>query len=254
MELPDLGLVTMRDAETGEQIVRRHARPRLPQALRRVAERRETGLREALAQAGVDTLELATDDDLLERMLRFADLRKQRSRARQRSGAAHAGAPARCMNAATEGTQGHAMKFLWPETAVGCWRCCRCWCCFMSGCCSGARRPRCATPALGLVKQALGTGQRLAPPRAADPAAAWRSPRCCSPLRGRLAVDQAAVAAQTIVLAMDVSGSMRATDVQPNRLVASQDAAKAFVAELPRNVRVAVVASPARPPWCRRRR
>jgi Ca-activated chloride channel family protein len=47
---------------------------------------------------------------------------------------------------------------------------------------------------------------------------------------------------QTIVLAMDVSGSMRATDVQPNRLVASQEAAKAFVAELPRNVRVAVVA------------
>ena len=47
---------------------------------------------------------------------------------------------------------------------------------------------------------------------------------------------------QTIVLAMDVSGSMRATDVQPNRLIASQDAAKAFVAELPRNVRVAVVA------------
>jgi Ca-activated chloride channel homolog len=47
---------------------------------------------------------------------------------------------------------------------------------------------------------------------------------------------------QTIVLAMDVSGSMRATDVQPNRLIASQEAAKAFVAELPRNVRVAVVA------------
>jgi len=47
---------------------------------------------------------------------------------------------------------------------------------------------------------------------------------------------------QTIVLAMDVSGSMRATDVEPNRLVASQEAAKAFVAELPRSVRVAVVA------------
>jgi len=47
---------------------------------------------------------------------------------------------------------------------------------------------------------------------------------------------------QTVVLAMDVSGSMRATDVQPNRLVASQEAAKAFVADLPRNVRVAVVA------------
>ena len=35
-------------------------------------------------------------------------------------------------------------------------------------------------------------------------------------------------AQETIVLAMDVSGSMRAADVQPNRLVASQEAAKAF--------------------------
>lgn len=47
---------------------------------------------------------------------------------------------------------------------------------------------------------------------------------------------------ETIMLAMDVSGSMRATDVQPNRLVASQNAAKAFLAELPRGVRVGIVA------------
>lgn len=46
---------------------------------------------------------------------------------------------------------------------------------------------------------------------------------------------------ETIVLAMDVSGSMRATDVQPNRIVAAQEAAKSFVGELPRNVRIAVV-------------
>jgi Ca-activated chloride channel family protein len=46
---------------------------------------------------------------------------------------------------------------------------------------------------------------------------------------------------QTIILAMDVSGSMRATDVQPNRLVAAQAAAKAFVAERPSNVRIGVV-------------
>ena len=46
---------------------------------------------------------------------------------------------------------------------------------------------------------------------------------------------------QTVILAMDVSGSMRATDVEPNRLVASQNAAKAFIAELPRSVRVGVV-------------
>jgi Ca-activated chloride channel family protein len=46
---------------------------------------------------------------------------------------------------------------------------------------------------------------------------------------------------QTIILAMDVSGSMRAKDVQPNRLVAAQEAAKAFVAEQPRNTRIGVV-------------
>lgn len=47
---------------------------------------------------------------------------------------------------------------------------------------------------------------------------------------------------QTIILAMDVSGSMRATDVLPNRLVASQNAAKAFLRELPRHVKVGIVA------------
>jgi Ca-activated chloride channel homolog len=47
---------------------------------------------------------------------------------------------------------------------------------------------------------------------------------------------------QTIILAMDVSGSMRAEDVKPNRLVASQNAAKAFLAELPRHVKVGIVA------------
>jgi Ca-activated chloride channel family protein len=48
---------------------------------------------------------------------------------------------------------------------------------------------------------------------------------------------------QTIILAMDVSGSMRATDVKPNRLAAAQEAAKAFLGELPRHVRVGIVAS-----------
>jgi Ca-activated chloride channel family protein len=46
---------------------------------------------------------------------------------------------------------------------------------------------------------------------------------------------------QTIILAMDVSGSMRATDVKPNRIAAAQAAAKAFVEEQPSNVRIGVV-------------
>ncbi|MEO7255630.1 MAG: VWA domain-containing protein, partial [Casimicrobium sp.] len=44
------------------------------------------------------------------------------------------------------------------------------------------------------------------------------------------------------MLAMDVSGSMRATDVEPTRLVAAQNAAKAFLRDLPRHVRVGIVA------------
>ena len=47
---------------------------------------------------------------------------------------------------------------------------------------------------------------------------------------------------QTIVLAIDVSASMRATDVKPNRLIAAQQAAKAFIRDLPRGVRVGIVA------------
>src|SRR3954469_19008552 len=47
---------------------------------------------------------------------------------------------------------------------------------------------------------------------------------------------------ETVILAMDVSGSMRATDVEPNRLVAAQNAAKAFVAQQPDHVRIGVVA------------
>ena len=47
---------------------------------------------------------------------------------------------------------------------------------------------------------------------------------------------------ETVVLAIDVSGSMRATDVEPNRLAAAQAAARTFVNEQPRTTRVGVVA------------
>jgi Ca-activated chloride channel family protein len=56
-----------------------------------------------------------------------------------------------------------------------------------------------------------------------------------------MAVVSMPLAQRTIMLAMDVSGSMRAEDVKPNRLKASQDAAKAFIQALPRDVRVGIV-------------
>ena len=47
--------------------------------------------------------------------------------------------------------------------------------------------------------------------------------------------------ARTIIMAMDVSLSMRATDVDPNRIVAAQNAAKEFVKELPPDIKCGIV-------------
>jgi uncharacterized protein (DUF58 family) len=80
MELPELGLVTVEDAETGEQLFIDTADPAFRQRYAAEAEAREAALRHALAHAGADTLELSTADDLLEALLRFAALRRQRGR------------------------------------------------------------------------------------------------------------------------------------------------------------------------------
>jgi len=47
--------------------------------------------------------------------------------------------------------------------------------------------------------------------------------------------------ARTLIMAMDVSLSMRATDVDPNRIVAAQNAAKEFVKELPPDIKCGIV-------------
>ena len=79
MELPDLGVVVMRDSETGEQLfVDTHDRS-FRKRFAALAAQRERDLRSAFIQAGVDALELSTDDDLVDAILRFADLRKRRS-------------------------------------------------------------------------------------------------------------------------------------------------------------------------------
>ena len=46
----------------------------------------------------------------------------------------------------------------------------------------------------------------------------------------------------TVLLTIDVSGSMRATDVSPTRLDAARAAARSFVAQLPEGIRVGIVA------------
>jgi Ca-activated chloride channel homolog len=94
---------------------------------------------------------------------------------------------------------------------------------------------------LTMVREAMGAGQRIR--RHVPPALFFLA---LGAMLVALARPQATITLptqhETVILAMDISGSMRATDVEPNRLVAAQNAAKQFVAEQPENVRVGVVA------------
>jgi Ca-activated chloride channel family protein len=105
------------------------------------------------------------------------------------------------------------------------------------------RRKRQATlryASLTMIKEAIGTGQKYR--------------RHIPPLLFLLALVAMILAVarpaavvtlpsqhRTIILAMDVSGSMRATDVEPNRITAAQNAAKAFIKDQPSNVRIGIV-------------
>ena len=80
MALPDLGLITFRDAETGEQVLVDTHDKGFRKRFARIAAEREAALGQALVRAGVDTLELSTDGDLVDAVMRFTDLRKRRSR------------------------------------------------------------------------------------------------------------------------------------------------------------------------------
>ncbi len=78
--IPDLGMLAFQDAETGEQIlVDTHDRG-FRNRFRAAAEQHQAALRERFAKAGVDCLELSTTDDLLDAIVRFTQMRKQRVR------------------------------------------------------------------------------------------------------------------------------------------------------------------------------
>ena len=131
------------------------------------------------------------------------------------------------------------MRFLWPEML---------WLLLLVPVLVAAyiaalrRRKRLAVryASLSLVREALGPGHRIR--------------RHIPPLLLLLGVTTAIFALarpsasvvlpsqyMTIAMAMDVSLSMRATDVEPSRLVAAQNAAKAFIDELPPTVRLGIV-------------
>jgi uncharacterized protein (DUF58 family) len=89
LQLPDLGLLTLRDAETGEQVLVDTHDPAFRKRFARIAAQREAELRDALVRAGVDALELSTDANLVDAMIRFIEMRKTRARLSSGSLPAH---------------------------------------------------------------------------------------------------------------------------------------------------------------------
>ena len=76
-ELPDVGMVVMEDAETGEQVFVDTHDKKFRQRFADAAQKREMDLSTAFKRAGVDVLPLSTEDDLVRQIVRFAKRREQ---------------------------------------------------------------------------------------------------------------------------------------------------------------------------------
>ena len=89
-DIPNVGLLLMQDAETGEQLLVDGNDAGFRARFAHIAAERENLLRQGLTRAGVDCLELTTDEPLDQAILRFTQLRKRASQMAQGAGAARA--------------------------------------------------------------------------------------------------------------------------------------------------------------------
>ncbi len=80
MALPDLGLLTVQDAETAEQLLVDTHDKTFRSRFAAAVTQREEALHDAFAYAGVDVLELSTEDEIVDALFRFSELRKNSSR------------------------------------------------------------------------------------------------------------------------------------------------------------------------------
>jgi len=80
VELPEIGMVVLEDAETGEQLLVDTSDKNFRTRFEQVTRQRESKLDETFKRAGVDGLSLSTEEDLIRAIVRFAMLRGQRRR------------------------------------------------------------------------------------------------------------------------------------------------------------------------------
>lgn len=79
--LPDVGIVTVQDAETGEQVLVDTTQARVRNAYDLAAAAEDEAVQNGLAQSGVDCIEIGTQDDPVDVLLRFSQVRKSRAQA-----------------------------------------------------------------------------------------------------------------------------------------------------------------------------
>jgi uncharacterized protein (DUF58 family) len=82
MDLPDIGVVTFEDPETGAQLTADTADANLRERFREAALRQSTGIDATLRSCGVEVLHLGTDGQLLGAMAGFLDGRRRRHQPR----------------------------------------------------------------------------------------------------------------------------------------------------------------------------
>src|SRR6185503_2203253 len=77
VDLPDVGVMVMEDAETGEQLYVDTHDKKFRQRFQAAMQQREDGLKRSFKRAGVDMLSLSTGDDMVRSIVRFAQRRQQ---------------------------------------------------------------------------------------------------------------------------------------------------------------------------------
>lgn len=80
MDLPDVGVMVMEDAETGGQLYVDTHDKKFRKRFQEAMQLREADLKNAFKRAGVDVLPLSTQDDLVRAIVRFAQRRQQMRR------------------------------------------------------------------------------------------------------------------------------------------------------------------------------
>lgn len=80
VELPEVGVLLLEDSETGSQLSVDTRDKKFRRRFREAAELREEELKQIFKRAGVEVMELSTEEDLVRAILRIATLRKLRGK------------------------------------------------------------------------------------------------------------------------------------------------------------------------------